>query len=348
MSLTGHEAAVTCVSVTASGSSDGINSSSSSSNSSSSSGRNGVAGVAGGDVEVTVLSGSSNGSLVLWDVENHTESAVLRGHTKRVACCLVAQTAAWQAMTRRYNTATSSTNASNSDCQRGNTGNGGNDDDADDADDDDEWTTQQHLVLSGSKDKTLRSWDLSCGESRVLYTGGGGVTSMALLPCGTMLVVGTGDCKVLVLALPRQLWAAARPGHGAAAHATRQRAAAAGGGGSGGVGVEHELKGHRGSVRCVAASPVSPLALSCDEISLRLWHTGSGKCLQAVASQRDVTACCFAFDSEQWFAFSTLKQARVFRADRASEGYCEAMTLKGHAAQVKTAVALPDNKLATG
>ena len=135
-------------------------------------------------------------------------------------------------------------------------------------------------AVSGSKDKSVRRWDLEAGSgdvtSVVLHTAAKGVTSLCLLegpdgdPATACVVFGTGDKKVMVHSL-------STPGK-----------------------VVCCLTGHRGSVRSVdalrapcpdGAEKLHATIVSCDEISCRLWSLPGGLPLLELQGQLNLTAC---------------------------------------------------------
>ncbi|MFL6263862.1 MAG: TIR domain-containing protein [Thermoanaerobaculia bacterium] len=172
-------------------------------------------------------------------------------------------------------------------------------------------------VASGSRDNTVRIWDLEIGECRAILQGHTSeVTSVAITPDGKRILSASDDKSVRV-------W-----------DASSGRTLA-------------ELDGHKKAVWSVVALRDNARALSGGfDRTLRLWDLASGKCLKIIEGGPASADQIFStvVDAAGTRALSGDRDERVRLWDLET-GQCLA-TLKGHSDVVKSVQVTPDGRFA--
>lgn len=172
-------------------------------------------------------------------------------------------------------------------------------------------------VVSGSEDRTVRTWDLKTGKCRLkLQLHNDQVRSVAVTPDGLRILSGSQDKTVCV-------WEA---GSG-------QRL--------------HDLNGHTGEVWSVVALRDNARALSGgSDKTLRIWELASGKCLRVISCGKNAADDVFstAVNPASTQALSGHRDGGV-RLWNLETGQCLA-TLKGHSGIVHSVQITPDGRFA--
>ncbi|KAH6714454.1 NACHT and WD40 domain protein [Leptodontidium sp. MPI-SDFR-AT-0119] len=168
-------------------------------------------------------------------------------------------------------------------------------------------------VVSGSGDETVRLWDAATGAALQTLEGHSDlVSSVAFSPDGKQVVSGSHDYTV-------RLWDAAT---GAALQT---------------------LEGHSGWVSSVAFSPDGKQVVSgSNDYTVRLWDAATGAALQTLEGHSDwVSSVAFSPDGKQVVSSSSDKTVRLW--DAATGAVLQ--TLEGHSGSVNSVAFLPDGKL---
>jgi hypothetical protein len=171
-------------------------------------------------------------------------------------------------------------------------------------------------AVSGSRDGTLKVWDLEQGEAiQTLEGHSGAVMAVALTPDGQRAVSGSGDKTLMVWDLERGE-------------------------------TLHTLTGHTKAVRAVAVTPDGRHAVSgSTDASLRLWDLERGESVRILGGHTDaVLAVAVSADGRLAVSGSGDKTLKVWDLER-GEALC---TLEGHAAAVEAVAALPGGGVVSG
>ncbi|MCP4696951.1 MAG: TIR domain-containing protein [Gammaproteobacteria bacterium] len=165
-------------------------------------------------------------------------------------------------------------------------------------------------LVSGSKDKTVKLWDLASGECRAALQGHDDkVNAVAITLDGQRVLSASNDKTIRV-------WDA---------HSGKELAV---------------WRGHEAPVLAVTVSPDGQRALSgCSDDSLKLWHTADGECL-CTFSSHSIAVWCVAIspDGKQALSGSHDNTLKLWDLD---SGDCLA-TLEGHSDIVYSVVFTPD------
>ncbi|MDD2814450.1 MAG: hypothetical protein PHP00_01765 [Thiotrichaceae bacterium] len=166
------------------------------------------------------------------------------------------------------------------------------------------------LALSGSRDDTLKLWDITSGQRMQTFSGhSNDVRSVAFSPDGLLALSGSVD-KTL------KLWAVSR------GQCLRT------------------FSGHSGCVYSVAFSPDGLLVLSgSDDKTLKLWEVSSGQCLRTFSGHSSYVYSV-AFSPDGLLALSGSSD-RTLKLWEVSSGKC-LRTLSGHSNIVYSVAFSPD------
>jgi len=155
-----------------------------------------------------------------------------------------------------------------------------------------------NLLCSGSRDKTIRIWDMESGVcQRILTDHDGGVNGVAYSPHGDQVASGSRDKTI-------RLW---DPLTGSCCQM---------------------LSGHEDIVNCVVYSPKGDqIASASDDFTVRLWHIAAGECSHIFKSHSDeVWWIAFSPQGDQVASASKDKTIRLW--DVESGNCCH--ILEGH------------------
>ncbi|KAK5657213.1 hypothetical protein OQA88_3271 [Cercophora sp. LCS_1] len=169
------------------------------------------------------------------------------------------------------------------------------------------------LVASGSRDKTIKIWDMATGACMQTLEGHGSfVRSVAFSPDSKLIASGSHDDTV-------KIW-------DTATGACMQT-----------------LKGHGSFVRSVAFSPDSKLVASGSyDKTVKIWDMATGACMQTLEGHgSSVNSVAFSPDSKLVASGSYDKTVKIW--DMAT-GACM-QTLEGHGSFVNSVAFSPDSKL---
>ena len=171
------------------------------------------------------------------------------------------------------------------------------------------------IALSGSRDKTIKLWDVATGREMKTFAGhSGDVNSVAFSPDGRTALSGSDDKTV-------KLWD---------------------------VGTGHELKtfiGHSWPVHSVAFSPDGRIALSgCLDGTLKLWDIASGREIRTLREDNNdvVTSVAFSPDGHTVISASWGKTIKLWNIETGSL----IRTFIGHSAEVRSVAFSPDGRTA--
>jgi len=224
------------------------------------------------------------------------------------------------------------------------------------------------LAVSGSADHTLRVWDLRSGEClRILEGHTDEVRTVAVSADGRRAVSGGLDKDVRIWDLEHGRSLRAKEAHSdfvwSAAVAADGRRAVSGSGryaGAGGIAGPkdksvriwdtksgsclHILDGHSDTVRCVALTPDSSLAVSAgDDHTLRVWDTRSGACLHVLQGHTDTVITLAVTRGGRWAVSGSADN--MLRLWDIKTGMC-LHTLEGHNGPVPGVSVTPDGRFA--
>jgi WD40 repeat protein len=174
------------------------------------------------------------------------------------------------------------------------------------------FSSDGHLALTGSEDKTARMWDVTTGQQLRSFEGHTDeVTSVAFSPDGRFVLTGSGDNTA-------RLWDAA----------TGEQI--------------RSFEGHTDSVNSVAFSPDGRYVLTgSEDKTARLWDVATGEQLRAFAGHTDeVSSVAFSSDGHLALTGSEDKTARMWDVTTGQQ----IRSFEGHQGTVFSVVFSPDGK----
>lgn len=156
-------------------------------------------------------------------------------------------------------------------------------------------------AISGSGDKTLRLWDIAKGNIKIFEEHEGAVLSLAFSPNGRYVLSGSWDCTVRIWDLKEEICIIV-------------------------------LKGHAAEVTSVAFSPDGKYALSGGgDKTIRLWDVKTGRCLGVLNGHTDkVNIVLFSADGRYAISGGSDKTVRLWylrtgRCTRTFEGHTDSV-----------------------
>jgi WD40 repeat protein len=174
------------------------------------------------------------------------------------------------------------------------------------------FSSDGHLLLTGSTDSTARIWDRRSGRERCRLHPGALITSVAFSPDGKFVLLGCGDRTV-------RLWDW-EPGQEIA-----------------------RLQGHTNRVRSVAFSPDGQMILSGSaDKTARIWDRQTLQELACVRGHSDfVTGVAFSPDGQLIATCSADRTVRLW----SRQSWRELLRLQGHTDQILGVAFSPDGQL---
>jgi WD40 repeat protein len=175
-------------------------------------------------------------------------------------------------------------------------------------------TPDGRTAVSGSRDKTVRVWDMATGRGRpMLEEHGHIVASVALTEDGRTAVSGSNDCTLRV-------WDVA----------------------TGNCRATLEPQ-HKAAVTSVALTPDGRTGVSgSDDHTLRVWNLATRRCLATLEHPAEVKCVALTPDARTAVSGSSDRKLRVWNL---VTGRCEG-TLEGHEGQVTSVALTPDGRTA--
>ena len=168
-------------------------------------------------------------------------------------------------------------------------------------------------IVSGSSDKTLRVWDLVTGAcERVLYGHNFGVSCVCVLLNGRILS-GARDSTL-------RLWDSA----------------------SGTC--ECILEGHTSDIICVCTLPGYRVVSGSADKTLRVWNSETGACERVLEGHTSSVSCVDVLPDGRILSASSDHSLRVWHS---ATGSCDRV-LEGHASRINCMGVLPDNHIVSG
>jgi hypothetical protein len=169
-------------------------------------------------------------------------------------------------------------------------------------------------LLSGSKNKTIKLWDVAKGQRlKTLEGHGGAVLALALLPDGKLLSGGREDRKI-------KLWDVKQ-----------------------GLCLK-TLMGHGGAVLALALLPDGRLLSGAEDKTIKLWDVEQGLCLKTLMGHRGEVYALALLPDGRLLSGSGDETIKLWDVE---QGQC-LKTLEGHEGAVTSLVLMPDGRLLSG
>ena len=168
-------------------------------------------------------------------------------------------------------------------------------------------------IVSGSRDSTLRVWDVTTGECQQTMEGHTGfITCIAVLPDGRV-VSGSADhtLRVWDVATGKCL---------------------------------QTLKGHTNSIYCVAVLNDGRVVSGSRDCTLRVWDVATGKCLQTLEGHNNIVTCVAVLPNGSVVSGSADSTLRVWDATMGEW----IQILEGHGDWITCVAVLPDGRVVSG
>ncbi|MCP4106055.1 MAG: protein kinase [Desulfobacteraceae bacterium] len=254
----------------------------------------------------TIVSGSDDKTVRVWDLETGQCVKILEGHTQAVDCISITPDSK-TVISGSYDNTLRVWDLETEQCVKVLEGHTGPVYCAD-------ITADGKIAISGNEDKTLRVWNLETGECLMVLEGHTGpVYSVSMTPDGKTAVSGGWDNSVCVWNLQ-----------------TRE--------------CVNLTERHAWDVTGVSVTPDGKTAVSgSHDKTLRIWNTQTGQCLKKFEGHRDfIESADVTPDGKIVISGSDDKTLRVWDMET---GECLKI-LEGHTSFVETVIVRPDGKTA--